>query len=134
MPEVTVITDAARPAEASVDGGRWLVPPDSLPVVLGWSLKAEGLCRDDVCVPTGTATVRVGDKVDLGAVASCLGRPAVFDAESGIAAIALDAEARHLALDALHAPPFTLNDLDGAPHSFSEWSGRKRLLIAFSSW
>ena len=32
------------------------------------------------------------------------------------------------------APEFTLADLDGTQHRSAEWSGLKRLLVAFSSW
>ena len=51
-----------------------------------------------------------------------------------ILAIALDHERRASALESLIAPDVTLRDLDGTPHSLSQWRGRKRLLHAFSSW
>ena len=37
-------------------------------------------------------------------------------------------------IDGLRAVPFTLPDLDGVPHELTEWKGRKRLLVAFSTW
>jgi hypothetical protein len=37
-------------------------------------------------------------------------------------------------LRARRAPDFRLRDLDGVEHDFSEWHGRKRLLVAFASW
>ena len=56
------------------------------------------------------------------------------DPERAYVAIALPAEERRRALRELEAPDITLPDLDGNPHSLSEWGGRKRLLQAFSSW
>jgi hypothetical protein len=135
MVQLTVIGDDVRTVEGRRSGDRLLVPPDALPDAIGWELKAQGLCRGDVCVPVGNmAGLFDGPDADLQAVAAAVGRPAVVDADAGIAAVALDVEGRRRALDELKAPPFTLADLDGAPHGLDEWRGRKKLLIAFSSW
>jgi hypothetical protein len=135
MPSATIISDAVRRAEATPADGRLLVAPERLADALGWELKPEGLCRDDVCVPVrDRASLFVGDAVDLAAVAAALGRVAVVDAMGGIAAVAMDAEGRRQALDSLRAPTFVLDDLDGHPHGLEEWGGRKKLLVAFASW
>ncbi|MEY2434205.1 MAG: hypothetical protein QOC92_3930, partial [Acidimicrobiaceae bacterium] len=44
----TIITEEARTVDASVEDGRLLIDPSDLPNALGWQLKSEGLCRDDV--------------------------------------------------------------------------------------
>jgi hypothetical protein len=132
MAQMTFISDRTREAEAEVDSGRLLVEVRALPEAIGWELKPEGLCRDDACVPA--RDLSAGGPVDIAAVAAALGRQCVVDADARVAAIALDAETRRQALDALHAPAFALPDLDGVVHHLSEWSGRKKLLIAFSSW
>jgi hypothetical protein len=135
MPEVTVISDEVRTVEATVADGRILVAPERLDEALGWHLKPEGLCRDDTCVPVrDPASLFSGEQLDVASVATALGRASVVDGEAGIAALALDAEGRRRALDGLQAPTFTLRDLDGSPHRLEEWSGRKKLLLAFSSW
>jgi len=138
MSPVTVIGDNVRTVEARIHGGRVLVAPESLPTAIGWALKPEGLCRDEVCVPVRDRDALVVDGlVDLAAAAEALRRPAVVDAadpERAYVAIALPAEERRRALRELEAPDITLPDLDGTPHSLSEWGGRKRLLQAFSSW
>jgi hypothetical protein len=115
-----------------------LIDPDALPAAIGWSLKPEGLCRDEVCVPVRDRRELVVDGlVDLAAAAHALHRPVVVDAEDPTRvylAIALPAEERRRVLRELEAPDVTLPDLDGTQHSLSEWRGRKRLLQAFSSW
>src|SRR5579871_3529926 len=123
---VTVIDQDARTVDGEIVGGRALVGAAGVADVLGWEMKPEGLCRDDVCVPLPAGAATDG-RVDLAAAARALGRPAVVDADLGMVAVALPAEARRRALEDLEAPPFTLPDLDGAPHALGEWGGRKRL-------
>lgn len=135
MPSVTVIADDTTTVDATIADGRIFLDPDRLPGALGWTLKPEGLCRDDVCVPVRDRAALLHDaRVDLAAVADALGRPAVIDTEAGIVAVALGREQRRDALRSLVAPDFELADLDGMLHRLSEWRGRKRLLHAFSSW
>ena len=67
-------------------------------------------------------------------MSTALRQPTVVDVDAGIMAVALPAELRRRALADLAAPPFTLPDLDDTPHSLSEWEGRKKLLVTFSSW
>src|SRR3954449_6913827 len=134
---VTIVSDATSDVEADIVGGRVLVAVDSLPAALGWTLKPEGLCRADTCVPVQASERRalfVGERLDLSATAAALGIPTVVDADAGIVAVALDREHRRAALELLVAPDVVLRDLDGAPHALSEWRGQKRLLHAFSSW
>ena len=101
---------------------------------LGWTLKREGLCRDDVCVPVADRdSLFDGDALDVTAVAGALGRLAVVDADAGIVAVSLGNEQRRQALEGLHAPSFTLPDLDGTPHAL-EVAGDQKLLVAFASW
>lgn len=112
-----------------------LVTPDELSATLGWTLKPEGLCRDDTCVIVADRDALFdGDQIDVTAVASLLDRPAVHDEESGLVAIGAPREQRRRALHDLAAPDFTLPDLDGTFHSLSDHRSKKRLLVAFSSW
>lgn len=135
MAQVTIIEDEARTVEATPDKERMLIDPDHLGDALGWELKPEGLCRGDVCVPVrDPSTLMAQGQLDVAAVAAALGRPAVIDAQAGLAAIALPAEQRKQALESLQAAPFALPDLDGVTHQLSEWRGKKKLLVAFASW
>jgi hypothetical protein len=135
MPEGTIISEDLRRVDVRVVDDLLLVPVDRLPDAIGWELKPQGLCRDDVCVPVADRDGVVRDGwADVGAVASALGRQSVVDAGARIAAIAVDGESRRRALESLHAPSFTLQDLDGHDHQLEEWRGRKKLFVAFSSW
>ena len=51
---VIVITDEARSTPAEAIEGSVLIDPADLPAAIGWTLKPEGLCRADVCVPVPT--------------------------------------------------------------------------------
>ena len=112
-----------------------LIDPERLEETLGWTLKPEGLCRDDTCVivPDRSAIERDG-KLDATAVAALLDRPAIVDEGPNIAAIGAPRAARRSALFDLEAPDFVLPDLDGTPHALSDHRSKKRLLVAFSSW
>ncbi len=135
MATVTIMSDEVRVADATTTADRILVEPDRLPQALGWTLKPEGLCRDEVCVPVGNVDeLCVEDKLDLAAVAAALGRAVVIDTEASLAAVALPAEQRRLAVDGLQAPDFTLDDLDGTSHRLAEWRNQKKLLVAFATW
>lgn len=130
---VTVITDEARAADAEEVDGAVLVAPEALDATIGWTLKPEGLCRADVCVPVRDRdALFAGDRLDLGRVAQALDRPYLH--EDGVAVVGEPRLTRRLATDGLQAPPFTLPDLDGRLHSLEEWQDRKKLLVAFASW
>ena len=119
---------------AMTEGGP-LVDANDLPDLLGWTLKPEGLCRDETCVivPDRDAITDAG-RVDLRQVASLLDRPSAHDEASDLVAIGLPRERRRSALADLEAPDFTLPDLDGDFHSLADHRSKKRLLVAFSSW
>lgn len=130
---VTVITDEARPTPAEVVDGSVLVDVGELPAAIGWTLKPEGLCQADVCVPVRDRdTLFVGERLDLARVADAFDRP--FLADDGVAAMGEPRAIRRLATDGLQAPGFTLPDLRGELHSLEEWHGRKKVLVAFASW
>jgi hypothetical protein len=93
----------------------------------GWSLKEEGLCRDDVCVLVpddargdaialwerlGWPVARSGDDVYLGEAAST----------------------RADALAGTIAPDFTLRDLHGVEHSLRDHRGKKVFLVSWAPW
>ena len=112
-----------------------LLTPAELEATMGWTLKPEGLCRDDVCVlvPDRGALERDG-AIDATVVAELLDRPSAVDNDAGLVAIGAPRQARRGALNDLQAPDFVLPDLDGTSHALSDHRSKKRLLVAFSSW
>jgi hypothetical protein len=134
MTDLTVLADETRTVEAVLSGGRALVATGDLPAAVGWELKAEGLCRGDVCVPVRDRDALGADgRVDLAAVADALDRPFALDTGSGVAAVGEPRQARRDTLGG-RAAPFTFPDLHGQLHRLEEWRGRKKLLFAFASW
>jgi hypothetical protein len=109
--------------------GLWLSADDAERAT-GWTLKPEGMCRDEVCVPL---PVRDG-RVDVSAFWSKLGRPVVHDAAGETWLLGAGAEQRNGALAELAAPDFALPDLSGTLHTLSELRGKKVFLCTWASW
>ena len=90
-PSPAVLIDAehgARAVDARVGGDRILIEPDSLEAATGWVLKAEGLCRESVCVPVRDRDALVVDgAIDVAELAAALRRPVVDDERFGPAAV-----------------------------------------------
>ncbi len=131
------LLDETRPVDVdgrvASDGIR--LAPDVVRDALGWELKPQGLCRGDACVPIPPERPLVRDDgVDLGTLASLLGRPLALDVAERAACLGAAADERARRLASLDAPDFTLPDVDGAPHTLSGFRGKKVLLVAWASW
>jgi hypothetical protein len=132
----TVITNE-RTAQASAhDDGLW-VPLAGLEAATGWHLEPEGACLGERCVPLphGRESEFVrGGEFNILALAEHLGQPAVHSTDHDAWVIGESAEWRGQALRSLQAPDFTLPDLEGRPHSLSDYRGRKIFLFSWASW
>jgi len=127
--------DAVHELSATLSGDSVRLEPAALEGSLGWTLKPEGLCRGDACVPVRDRAALLKDGlVDLAGLAEALGQPLALDLGERAAALGTPAEVRAAALDRGEAPDFTLPDLEGRMHSLSEHRGKKVLLIAYASW
>ena len=71
---------------------------------------------------------------DLLQLAETLGFSTVLDYESNFLAIDTFSALRASALSDKKAPDIKLPDIDGNVRFLSEWSDKKKLLVAFSSW
>ena len=139
---VTVLTEtsatelAGRPSESHSTDELWLSNSDTA-AITGWSMKPEGLCKDDVCVPTplgrSEGFVR-GDNINVSAFWDLMGKPAVRSANADVWLLGEGASTCNNALLSLEAPDFTLNDLDGNLHSLSDFRGKRVLLVTCASW
>jgi hypothetical protein len=121
-------------AAHDLDGDGLAVDAAALAAATGWELKTEGLCRGEVCVPLLGRDVAAGDgRIDLAGWAGALGLPFASDVDEGVAAV-VDAPDAEAIRPGAPAPDVTLPDLDGQPVSFSRFTGRKRVLLAWASW
>ena len=95
----------------------------------GWTLKEEGACKGDLCVPLGPAA----SGFDLALVTERLGMPMVHDEESGVWAIG-PATVTGRALATAEAPELVLPDLDGNEFRLSSLRGQKVVLVAWAPY
>ena len=128
--------DAHVARDAREAGDRlWLSAPD-LAQATGWTLKPEGLCRGEACVPLprdGSWSDADG-RVDLTAFARAFRQPVVRDERHAVWAVGESTGARAEQLSSLEAPDFTLPDLDGELHSLSDHRGQKIFLLSWGSY
>ncbi len=124
----TVLTEHGELTLDAKDG-LWLSAVDA-ECATGWTLKPEGMCRDDVCVPLAPRDGRV----DVAAFWQLLDRPVVHDTAGETWVLGTGAEQRNAMLTGLTAPDFTLPDLGGASHTLSSLRGKKAFLCTWASW
>ena len=98
----------------------------------GWTLKPEGACHGDVCVPLGSAAP-VGGRVNAAAVAGKLGMPVLHDPETKLYALG-HATLGGRALSSAVAPELELPNVDGNPFKLSSLRGKKVVLVAWSPY
>lgn len=96
----------------------------------GWTIKPEGACRGDLCVPLGQLG-RVGE-FDLRAVAGLLSMPLVADEAHRLWSLGPASGGRSLA--GADAPDFELPDWRGGTFRLGAHRGKKLLLLAWASW
>ena len=118
------------------NNGLWLGAAD-LERVSGWTLKPEGFCKGEVCVPvppSRAAEFVSGQSYNLAALAGLLGRPVVADTVNHVWCTGEASGERRRALQSLEAPDFTLPDLAGRMHSLSDYRGKRVFLVSWASW
>lgn len=98
----------------------------------GWSIKPEGACKGDVCVPL-PGRLADGDTVDAEILSRYLGMPLVHDDKHDVWCLGPESGGR--ALTTAVAPELELPDLrDGSLFRLSSLRGQKVLLAAWASW
>jgi len=129
---MTVILTPTGEHKVSVQDGLWMSAADAAKTT-GWTLKPEGMCLAERCVPLPTAAVK-GDRVDVAAFWTKLGGPVVAAENGEVWALGAPADERNTALEGLVAPDFTLPDIDGTPRTLSALRGKKVFLATWASW
>jgi hypothetical protein len=118
--------------DVSTRDGLWMSPADA-ETVTGWTLKPEGMCRAELCVPLPVSAVG-SNEVDVAAFWTKLGGPVVASEQRHVWVLGAPADERNAALEGLEAPDFTLPDVDGVPRSLSDLRGRKVFVATWASW
>ena len=105
-----------------------------------FEVKPQGVCRDELCFPLPKA--RQQDFLhkesgtswfNLTAFAALVHQPVAHDAALETWYFGLRADQRQ-GLSSLQAPDFTLPDINGKPHSLSDFRGKKVFLVTWASW
>jgi hypothetical protein len=128
----TVVLTPTDEHKVSARDGLWMSAKDAEKVT-GWTLKPEGMCRDERCVPLSASAVKDND-VDVEAFWQKLGGPVIASADGDVWALGAPAEERNAALEGLQAPDFTLPDVNGVPRTLSQLRGKKVFLATWASW
>jgi hypothetical protein len=127
-------------AGAAADHDRLWIPLDDLERSTGWTVKPEGLCRGEVCVPVpaGRATDWLDGeprRLDFAAFAAHLGHAVARDEARQVWSFGPPADRGAVSASGpVVAPELRLPDLDGTLHSLSDYRGKKILLYAWASW
>jgi len=135
MTRLTVIDESGSHSLGQVGFGELGVSANDFARATGWTLKPEGLCKGEVCVPVRDAgAMSDGTAIDVAEFARVTGRNMVIDASRNVVAIGEQASSRAALMATLDAPNFTLPDINGNLVSLSDFANRKKLILAWSSW
>jgi AhpC/TSA family len=100
----------------------------------GWSIKPQGACKGEVCVPL-PPTVRGDDgRIDVAVVAERLGMPLVSEPAFGLWALGPESSITGRALTTAEAPELELPSFDGGTVALSSLRGTRVVLVAWASW
>jgi hypothetical protein len=129
---MTKILTPTAEHEVAAHDGLWMSPADAERTT-SWTLKPEGMCRAELCVPLPASAVKANE-VDLEAFWQKLGGPVIASDARDVWALGAPADERNLALEGLTAPDFTLPDVDGVPRTLSALRGKKVFMATWASW
>ena len=93
----------------------------------GWTIKPEGACKGDICVPLG------GAGFDLQTTTERLGMAVVADERAGLWAIGPESLSNR-ALVSADAPELVLPDLEGRQFRLSSLRGQKVVVVAWAPY
>ncbi|MCU1586948.1 MAG: hypothetical protein JWN31_441 [Frankiales bacterium] len=91
----------------------------------GWSIKPQGACKGDTCVPLPAG------ELDVRVLSDRLGMALVED--RGVIALGPEVVSGR-ALTTAQAPDLVLPDIDGTPFALSSLRGQKVVLVTWASW
>lgn len=111
-----------------------LVDQEDFAARTGWTIKPEGACKGEVCVPLpGGARVPDG-RLDATVLAERLGMPLIRHEDQSLWALGPETAVTGRALSTAVAPDLTLPDVNGEPFALSSLRGQKVVMVAWASW
>jgi hypothetical protein len=96
----------------------------------GWTLKPEGACKGDLCIPIADD---VRERNDAVAIAEAMGLPVVTSESHGLMSIGPESVGNR-ALTTAEAPDLVLPDLEGNPFHLSSLKGQKIVVFAWAPY
>ncbi len=136
----TELTSALDPQPTGSSQDLWVTLAD-LTRATGFVLKPQGVCREELCFPIPTARKSEFlikrnniEWFNLSTFARLLHQPVAFDKTLATWYFGPRPEVQNNYLASFQAPNFTLPDMDGKPHSLSDFRGKKVLIVTWASW
>lgn len=138
----TIVYDDVATELSSVDAQAdqlWVTTSD-LTQATHFEIKPQGVCRQELCFPLPKARKQeflrdASGKhwFNLLAFAHLVHQPVAHDDAFSTWYFGLRSDQRQT-LASFQAPDFTLPDMDGKPHSLSDFKGKKVFLVTWASW
>ncbi len=117
----------------------WITTAD-LTRATRFEIKPQGVCREETCFPLPKSrrqefVHKSSGKTwfNLTAFAGLVHQPIAHDVVLSTWYFGLRSDQRE-GLASLQAPNFTLPDMEGKPHSLSDFRGKKVFLVTWASW
>jgi hypothetical protein len=133
-------TELGESSPIGTSNDLWVTLAD-LTRATGFVVKPQGVCREELCFPLPSArkseflTKRGNSQwFNLSAFARMLHQPVAYDDSLATWYFGPRPEAQNSFLQSLEAPDFTLPDMNGKPHSLSDFRGKKVLIVTWASW
>jgi peroxiredoxin len=137
---MTTVTELSKTLPGAGGGDLWVVA-DDLPRINGFTLKAEGMCKDEICIPVRQdrdsnlyESIRGTKWLNLSQFARNLQQSYVHDAETDVWSFGETPLTRDRFLQSGEAPDFALKDRTGKTVRLSDFRGKKVLLVTWASW
>lgn len=141
--DVTVLYqgDATVLDNALVESDQLWIAPDDLPYTNGFTLKPEGACLDEICVPVkqdaNNALYKTQDGqayLNVSELARLVNQANVHDTETNTWSFAPVEQTQRSYVNSAIAPDFELKDRDGNIVRHSDFRGKKVLIHTWASW
>jgi len=137
MTTILTETSSLQTTAANTSAHDLWLDAEQLESASGWTLKPEGMCKDETCVPIPAEREAefIADKqVNAAAFWRHMNMPIAATETGDIWFLGTDAGTRNNALSSLTAPNFTLPDFSGKLHSLTDFRRQRVLLITWASW